>query len=217
MKVKVLLVDDHAFLRNGLKLAIAEQKTLTIVGEASTGAAALEQAANASPDLIIMDVHLPDMSGLEATRRILEIRPYAKVVVFSADEARSLVDEALEAGACGYICKQSSVEEVLEAIEIVLTGKLYLSPRVSAAILEDYRKQLVEEPEPAPAQPALSDREKELLKLISNGYRNKEIADQLKISTKSAETYRSRLMKKLHCSSTAALVRYAIREGIAAL
>lgn len=214
MNVKILLVDDHTFLRSGLSSAIARQPTYTIVGEASTGAAALQLAMSSAPDLIIMDVHLPDMSGIEATRRILASRPFTKVVVFSADETRAVVDEALEAGACGYICKQSSTEEVLQALDLVLSGKLYLSPAVSAAILEDYRKQLLEAP--VAAKPTLSDREKELLQLVSRGCRNKEIADHLKLSAKSVETYRSRLMKKLVCSSTAELVRYAIREGIVA-
>lgn len=211
-KIKVLLVDDHAFLRSGLSLAISRQSNFIIVGEASTGGAALEQARERTPDLIIMDVHLPDMSGLEATRRVLGVLPCAKVMMLSADDSRSSVDAALEAGACAYICKQSSPEELIQAIEIVLSGKLYLSPKVSAAILEDYRKQLVDEP--ATTKPALSDREKQLLQLVSKGCRNKEIAEHLKVSAKSVETYRGRLMKKLLCSSTAELVRYAIREGI---
>ncbi|HZR21017.1 MAG TPA: response regulator transcription factor [Verrucomicrobiae bacterium] len=212
--IKVLLVDDHAVLRSGLRLAMAQYPNLKVVGEASTGATALEFMATSTPDLVVMDVHLPDMSGIEATRRALDMQPSTKVVVFSADEARSLVDEALEAGACGYICKQTSADEVVRAIEVVLSGKLYLSPGVSAGILEEYRRKLAEEPEPS--KPVLSERDKKLLELVAQGCRNKEIAEHLALSMKSVEAYRSRLMKKLLCSSTAELVRYAIREGITA-
>ena len=153
------------------------------------------------------------MNGIEVTRQILRAQPAVKIVVFSGDAARALVDEALEAGACGYIWKLSAVEELIRALEIVITGKLYRSPEVSTDILEDYRKSLIEETNPA--KPLISEREKQLLRLVSEGRRNKEIALQLAIKPKSVEAYRSRLMKKLGCSSTAELVRYAIREGIA--
>ena len=201
-------------LRKGLHQALAQQLNLTVVGEASTGANALKLAAELAPDLIVMDVHLPDMNGVEATRRILGVLPSAKVVVFSGDADRSLVDGALQAGACGYIWKQSAVDELIRAIEIVMAGKLYLSPEVSAGILEDYRKGLSAESEPS--KPLLSERETQLLRLIAEGRRNKDMAVQLELSPKSIETYRARLMKKLGYSSTADVVRYAIREGIIA-
>ena len=213
MNLKILLVDDHPMLRNGLRQVITQQSAFTIVGEASTGAQALKLVAELSPDLIVMDAHLPDMNGTEATRRILGRDPQIKIVFFSSDAARSLVDEALHAGACGYIWKQSNVEELIQAIEMVMAGKLYLSPEVSAGILEDYRKSLVADSEPI--KKVLSDREKQLLRLVAEGRRNKEIAAEMTISAKSAEAYRSRLMKKLGCSSSAELVRFAIREGIA--
>ena len=126
-----------------------------------------------------------------------------------------MVDEALQAGVCGYLSKSSPLEELIHAIDLVMAGRLYLSPDVSADILEDYRKSLNEEPEPS--KPFLSEREKQLLRLVAEGRRNKEIATLLSISSKSVEAYRSRVMKKLGCSSSAELVRYAIREGIAAL
>jgi len=199
-------------LRNGMRQAIAQQPDLTVVGEASTGAAALKLVAELAPDVVVMDVHLPDLNGIEVTRRILRLLPAVKVVVFSGDAARSLVDEAIQAGACGYIWKQSATEELIRAIEVVMTGKLYLSPEVSAGIMEDYRKSLVGESEPA--KPLLSDRDKQLLRLVAEGRRNKEIAVHLTLSPKSVEAYRSRLTKKLGCSNSADLVRYAIREGI---
>jgi two-component system response regulator NreC len=213
MNVKVLLVDDHPVLRNGLRQAMAQRPDLTVVGEASTGASALEQAAKLTPDLIVLDVHLSDMNGIETARKILGVLPSAKILIFSGDVARPLVDSALQAGAHGYVCKRNAVEDVMQAIDVVMAGKLFFSPEVSAGILEDYRKGLIEAHEQS--KPLLSEREVQLLRLIAEGRRNKEIAVQLGISSKSVETYRSRLTKKLGYSSPAELVRYAIREGIA--
>jgi len=215
MKAKLLLVDDHAMLRSGLRQAVSQHADLVLAGEASTGAQGLKLAQELKPDVVIMDVHMPDMNGIEVTRQILSHQPGAKIIIFSSDADRALVDEALQAGACGYLSKRGAIEELLQAIESVLAGRLYLSPDVSAGILEDYRKSLCHEGEPS--KPLLSERERQLLKLVAEGGRNKEIATQLAISTKSVETYRSRLMKKLGCSSPADLVRYAIREGIASL
>lgn len=214
MEVKLLLVDDHPMLRQGVRQGVAQLPRLTLVGEASTGAQALKLAGELTPDLVLMDVHLPDMNGIELTRLMLKALPAIKVLIFSSDAGRALVDEALEAGACGYLWKSSVLEELTRAIDSVMAGKLYLSPEVSAGVLEDYRKSLVAEPEPS--KPVLSERETQLLRLIAAGRRNKEIAAQLALSVKSIEAYRSRLMAKLGCASSADLVRYAIREGIAA-
>jgi len=213
MNVKLLLVDDHPMLRHGLRQAVAQKSGFTLVGEASTAEQALKLAIEVTPDLVVMDVHLPDMNGIEATRKILSALPATKVVIFSSDPSRSLVDEALQAGVCGYLLKSGAVDELIHAIGLVMEGKLYLSPEVSAGILEDYRKGLVEGV--APAKPLLSDREKQLLRLVVSGKRNKEIAGDLGISAKSVEALRSRVMAKLGCSNSADLVRYAIREGIA--
>ena len=197
----------------GLRQAIAKQPRLTLVGEAASGAAAGKLAAELSPDLIVMDIHLPDMNGIEVTRRILDVVPAAKVVIFSGDANHSVVDEALQAGACGFVWKKTAVAEVIRAIEIVMAGHLYLSPEVSAHILENYRMGLAETSKPA--KPLLSKREIQLLRLVAEGRRTKEIATQLHLTVKSVEAYRSRLMKKLGCSNAIQLVRYAIREGIA--
>ena len=214
MNAKILLVDDHPMFRDGLRQAICRQPKLSILAEASTGAAALKLAAASPPDLVVMDVHLPDMSGLKVAREILQILPAAKIIILSGDASRPLVEEALQAGACGYIWKQGAAEELMRAIELVLAGKLYLSPEVSTDILADYRKGLAGEA--VGFRLSLSQREGELLKLVAEGRRNKEIADELAISVKSVEACRSRLMKKLNCTSAAELVRYAIREGIVA-
>jgi len=202
-------------LREGLLQALAEQSNFTVVGEASTAKQALELAKGATPDVVVMDIHLPDLDGIEATRQMLNFLPAIKVVIFSSDADRARIDEALLAGVRGYLSKCSAVTELVRAIGLVMEGHLYLSPDVSAGVLEDYRKSLAEEPEPL--KPFLSEREQQLLRLIAQGRRNKEIADHLVCTTKSVEAYRSRLMKKLDCSGSAELVRYAIREGIAPL
>ncbi len=214
MNVKVFLVDDHPLFRSGLRQALAQRSGLTVVGEASTGATALTLAVELAPDLILIGGHLPDMDGVEVTRRILEALPSGRILLLARDPARSRVDDALQAGARGYLSKRSTAAELIQAIEMVMAGKLYLSPEVSVSILEDYRKGLVEEPEPL--RPSLSDRDKQLLWLVAEGRRNKDIAVEFTISPKAVEAYRSRLMKKLGCSSLAALVRYTIREGIVA-
>lgn len=212
-KTRILIVDDHPLMRSGLRLALEQHPGFVLVGEASTAAAAVNRALELQPDLVVMDLHLPDMSGLDATRKILTGIPSAKVVIFSADTDRRRVDAALEAGACGYILKKSVVDELIQAIQLVTAGKLYLSPEVSAGILEDYRKSLTGESEPS--KPVVSAKDKRLLRLICEGRRSKEIAVEMGLSPNSIETYRGRLMKRLRCFSTAELVRFAIREGLA--
>ncbi|MGO8697935.1 MAG: response regulator [Limisphaerales bacterium] len=212
MNVKIIIVDDHPILRRGLCQALAQHPNLTLVGDAATGQQGLALARELKPDLAVMDIHLPDMNGLEVTRQMLAALPAIKVVIFSSNASRATVDEALEAGACGYLSKSSAVEELVQAIDMVMAGKLYLSPEMSAGLLEDYRNKLVGI---EPSKPILSDGERRLLRLVAEGRRNKEIAAELAISVKSVETYRSRLMKKLGCSSSAELIRYAVREGIA--
>jgi len=214
MKVKILLVDDHPLLRNGLRQAMEKQRHFTVVGEAATGELALALALEMKPDLVVMDIHLKDMNGLEATRQILSVLPATKIIVFSGDMAGKLVDEALQAGASGYIFKGGPGEELVHAIDGVMAGKLCLSPEVSAAIVEDHQRILVGDRDPP--KPALSDREKLLLRLIAEGCRNKEIATKMNLSPNSIETYRVRLMKKVGYRNTAELVRFAVREGIAA-
>ena len=152
------------------------------------------------------------MTGIDLTHQVLAAWPAIKITFFSGDANRSLVDEALEAGACGYVWKQGKTDELMTAVETIMAGKLYLSPEVNAAVLQEYRKSLGKKETVSKVVP--SEREKLLLTLIAAGQRNKEIAAHLQISPKSVEAYRSRLMKKLNCPSTAELVRYAIREKI---
>jgi DNA-binding NarL/FixJ family response regulator len=212
---KIVVVDDHTMLRTGLRQTLAQQPGFLLVGEAATGTAALRLVRETTPDIVLLDIHLPGMNGIEISKKILADFPATKIIIFSSDAARTLVDEALEIGVCGYVSKTSSVEELVGAISSVMAGKLFLSPDVSGDILSDYRKSL--SGEAVRGEPLLSDREKQLLRLIAEGRRNKEISSDLNLGIKSIEAYRSRLMKKLKCASSAELVRYAIREGIAKL
>ncbi|MDR3457831.1 MAG: response regulator transcription factor [Verrucomicrobiae bacterium] len=207
-------MDDHPMVLNGLRQVLSLHSELALAGEAATGAEALKLTRELNPDLVVMDIHLPDMNGIETTRQILAAQPAAKIIIYSGDPSRANVDEAIRAGARGYLFKRGIIAELFKAIDVVMTGELYLSPEVSLGIVEDYHKRMTSEA--APAKQVLSVLETKLLRLVAAGQRNKEIAVQLAISIKSVEAYRSRLIKKLGCASSADLIRYAIREGIAA-
>ena len=214
--LRILLVDDHTILRHGLHLMLSKLPGIQAVDEAGNCLAALDQIAAHSPDLVIMDAHLPEINGVEGTRRILAQHPAVKVIILSGDSSASLILEALRAGALAYVIKENAPEEITRAIQAVMAGKGYFSPEVAASIARQCRENLLI-PAPTPDKPALSDHEKRLLQLIALGKRNKEIAVQLNVATKSVEAYRSRLMAKLGCASPAELTRFAIREGIASL
>ena len=184
--VKLLLVDDHPMMLGALRQALEQQPNLTVLGEASTGEMAVRLALELTPDLVVMDIHLLDMDGLETTRQILSALPATKIIIFSSDGTGELVDEALQAGACGYVFKRGSAKDLIHAIDEVVAGKLFLSPEMSAAIVQDYQRNLVRKTEPS--KPPLSEREKQLLRLIAKGRRNKEIATVLNLSPNSIET-----------------------------
>ncbi len=212
MSTRILLVDDHRMFREGVRLMIArELPDASVVGEAGDAATALESARTLRPDLIVMDIHLPDGNGIEVSRQILAELKDVRVIVLSAEASVLFVKEALRAGVSGYLLKSTAPEELPQAIRAVLQGRLYLCPEASRVALEDYREVLTTE---APRRPALSPRELQVLRFIAEGLRTKEIADKLNVGLKTAETYRQRLIHKLDCNGTAELVRYAIREGL---
>jgi len=159
-----------------------------------------------------MEVCLTDMNGVEATRQILRLLPATRIVIFSSEASRALVDEALQAGALGYLSKGGSSDELFRAIDLVSEGKPYLSPEINLVLLEDHQKSLLADRQPP--TPPLSERDKRLLRLIAEGRRSKEIAQHLSLRCGTVSTYRARLMKKLSCASLAELVRYAVREKI---
>jgi DNA-binding NarL/FixJ family response regulator len=185
MKGKILLVDDHSMVRSGVRMALAEHDHFLVVGEASTGEKALEKARETKPDVILMDLHLPDISGIEVSRRILSEQSSVRIIIFSSEVRRAWIEEALQAGIGGYISKACTAEEIVQAITAVSAGKLYMSADVSAELLKDASG--VRPGDGAKAGSSITARERELLRLLSAGRRNKEIASELSIAVKSVE------------------------------
>ena len=215
MQTRILLVDDHQVVRDGLRLVIREQSDMEIVGEAEHGVTALSETTRLQPDIIIMDIHLDDMSGIEVSRQVLGMNPKIKIIILSAYPDTELVNEAVEAGVSGYILKSNSSGEILQAIRIVMSGKMYLCSDATTALMLSYKKLI--ENKTLPTGPKLSERELDVLKLIAEGLRTKEIADRLNLGVKTVETHRANLMIKLKCASPVDLVKYALREGITTL
>lgn len=208
----ILLVDDHSIVRQGVRLILEKEPGLEVIGEAGDAVNAVAKACESHPNVVVMDLELADSSGIDASRRILEAIPDAKIIVLSAESNPEVVNRALQAGVSGYVIKEDAGEELIRAIQTVMGGRFYLCPSITTALL---RAQSFTPK--ASAKPELTERDKELLRLITSGQRNKEIAEKLNLSVKSVEANRSKLMTKLGCSSVAELVRYAVREGIAEL
>jgi DNA-binding NarL/FixJ family response regulator len=213
MSTRVIIVDDHPFLLKGLRQALDPQSNLTVVGEALSGLTALQLVREATPDLVLLDIHLPDLNGIEVSRQILAEHPAVKIIVFSSDANRLLVDEALQAGVCGYLLKNAAADELNRAISTVLEGRLYLCPELASSVISDHIKRIASTT--APSKPILSERDRQILRFVAEGLPNKEIADRLKVGINSVEKYRSQLMRTLGVRCSAELIRYAIREGIA--
>ena len=211
MKIKVLVVDDHALLRAGVRQFVSGRPELELVGEAASGRDALKQAEQFCPDLAILDLHLPDMGGLEVAGYLLKALPRIKILMFSGDTKPFHASEALQAGAHGYVLKSAAGEELAEAIATVFQDKAFVSQQLCCDILARTLGRIQ-----GGCRPNIHEREVRLLRLISEGLRNKEIAQEMGLSAKSVEAYRGRLMKKLGCESAAELVLYAVREGIIA-
>ena len=210
--LRILLVDDHRILREGLCALLTREPGFAVVGQLGDGDGTLKTVRREPPDLVVLDVHLPDMNGIEVARRILAVFPEVKVIMLTSDHSHESVHEALLAGVSGYVIKENASEELVQAIRAVVAGQLFLCPEVSTDIIASYRRGQL--PNIAPPGPPLSTREREVLKLLAGGLRTKEIAERIGISAKTVETYRHRLMEKLQLTSVAELTRYAIREGL---
>ena len=211
-KIRILLVDDHPIVREGIKSALSKKKNISIVGEAATGEEAMVKARKLSPDVILMDINMPGMSGLETTRRLRKSVPDSKILAVTMHENREYVLEMTQLGARGYVFKDSSPSELLRAIEAVHSGDLFFSPRASQQLLKSFLKG--EPRTDSQASVDLSKREKDVLQLITEGFKTKEIARLLGVTDRTVETYRHRLMTKLSVHSVAALIKQAVTKGI---
>ena len=215
-KAKVLLVDDHVVVRQGLKALFADEPDIEVVGEASNGREALERLSDLEPDVVLMDISMPGLNGIEATRQIQQHHPETKVVVLSMHANEEYVFQVLQAGASGYVLKQSDSMEVLTAIRAAVAGGSFLSPPISRTVIDDYVRRA--EARGQGGEPdLLTSREREVLQLLAEGRSNREIAAELSISIKTVETHRSNMMNKLDLSSKTELIKYALRKGWAML
>lgn len=207
-KTRILLADDHAVVRSGFRMILASQADMEVVGEVSNGRDAVEQAASLQPDVVIMDVSMPELNGIEATRRLADCAPRTRVLALSMHKDSVYVREILRAGACGYLLKDSGEGDLVNAVRAVARGEAYLSSAVSDAVLTDYRKHVTNPID------LLSSREREVLQMIAEGKTNKEIAVVLILSVYTIEAHRGRIMEKLNLHSTGELVRFALRNGL---
>jgi two-component system, NarL family, response regulator NreC len=206
--IKILLADDHALVRHGFRMILAAQPDMEIAGEAGNGREAVELAQKLKPDVVVMDVTMPELNGIEATRRLIELSPRTRVLALSMHKDAVYVREILRAGARGYLLKDSADADLLAAVRAVAKGEGYLSPGVSDAVLSDYRRHVTDPLD------LLTTREREVLQMIAEGKTNKEIATSLKLSVYTIEAHRGRLMEKLNLHSTGELVRFAVRSGL---
>jgi NarL family two-component system response regulator LiaR len=212
-KIRVLIVDDHAILREGVRSLLTLQKDLEVVGEAADGAEALSVVAEKHPDVVVMDIAMPGMDGIEATRRLKETSPQSKVLVLTQHDNKEYIFSVLQAGAAGYVLKRAGGAELIAGIRGVYEEGAYLPPRVAREVVSHY----VHPPAGEAGSPHISEREKEVLILIAEGKSNREIAEQLCLSVKTVMVHRGNIMEKLDIHSRTELVKYAIRQGLVSL
>ena len=212
-KVRILLADDHTVMRAGLRALLERQPNLEVVGEAGDGRQTVELASSHVPDVVVLDIAMPNLNGVEATRRMVSKQPTISVVILSMYSDESYVMRALEAGARAYLLKDSAVTDLIRAIEAVSQGKSFFSPRISRILAEEYVHALKQKGV-ADSYELLTPREREILQLLAEGKTNKEVATSLNISVYTAETHRGNILQKLNLHSSAELVLYAVRKGI---
>ena len=209
----ILLADDHVILREGLRAQLNGVEGMQVVGEAGDGRQAVKLAEKIKPDVVVLDISMPLLNGIEATRQIRKAVPKTRIIMLSMHSDRQYITEALKAGASGYILKKESLKELVGAINSVLKGKIYLFPDVEDTVLSDYVTQL-QSANSATSSSLLSNREREVLQLIAEGRTSKDIARALYVSPTTVDTHRKNIMKKLGIHTTAGLVKYAIQHGI---
>jgi two-component system response regulator NreC len=213
MAIRLMLVDDHAVVRSGLRMLLENQADMVIVGEAGTAAEALAALSELHPDVVLMDIGLPDVSGIEAAREMRRLRPETAIVALTIHEDEEYFFKMLDAGAVGYVPKRAAPEELVSAIRAAAAGEVFLHPSLAKLLVKDY---LGQEPagKTARALDGLTQREQQVLSLLADGASNPEIAEGLKISPKTVGRHRENIMRKLNLHSRTELVKYAIRKGI---
>ncbi|MBA3512988.1 MAG: response regulator transcription factor [Pyrinomonadaceae bacterium] len=210
-KLRIFLADDHAVVREGLKSLVNAQPDMEVVGEAGDGRATWQRAKQLQPDVVVMDISMPELNGVQATERLKGECPEVRVLALTVHEDTSYLRQLLQAGASGYVLKRGAAEELIHAIRTVAAGGVYLDPSLAGRVVSRYIGS--QAPNGASQRGDLSERETDVLRLIALGYSNKEIAAQLGISVRTVETYKTRLMVKLDLSSRADIVRYALHQG----
>jgi DNA-binding NarL/FixJ family response regulator len=213
MGIKLLIADDHQMMRECLRAMIEKEPDMTVIGETQDGLTTVDLARKLAPDVVVMDVSMPDLNGIEATRKIIKTNPNLKVVALSGHIDQHFVREMFTAGAVAYIHKQGASDELIRAIRDVMAGKMYISPDAARGIVDSYLKR-PQAPNTAPVFAALTEREREVLQLIAEGRSTKDMGGTLGVSIKTVETHRHNIMEKLNLRSVAELTKYAIREGI---
>jgi len=214
MTVQILIADDHKLMREGLSSLLGQQSDIQVIAQAHNGREAIQLTERHCPDVVVMDVSMPDLNGIDATRQIVARRPKTKVIALSMHSDRQFVAEMFRAGASGYLLKDSAFEDLASAIRTVARNETYIAPRISGFSLEDCNHGQTGEPL---ISPRLTDREREVLQLMAEGKGTKEIAAELGLSAKTIETHRQHLMDKLDIYSIAELTKFAIRQGLTTL
>jgi DNA-binding NarL/FixJ family response regulator len=212
-QIRIALADDHAVMRTGLRLVLERQSDFTVVGEASDGREAVALVQREAPDVLVMDIGMPNLNGIEAARQVAAAAPQVAVVILSMHSDESYVLRALKAGARGYLLKESAESDLIAAIRAVHAGKAFFSPAVSRMLVEDYVRQL-QDREIEDSYELLTTREREILQLVAEGKSNKEVAAILNLSLYTIETHRGNLMEKLGLHTVPELILYAVRKGV---
>ncbi len=214
--IKVFLADDHAVVRDGMTALMNAEQDIQVVGTASNGQQAVQQIKQIQPDIVVMDIAMPELNGIDATRQISENHPEVKVIMLSMHDSSEHIYQALKAGAKGYLLKESAGKEVVTAVRAVNSGRRYLSARIETMVIEEYLSKQSTRPEKSPID-KLSDRERQILQLVVEGKSSTEISKILPLSPKTVATYRSRLMDKLAIHDLPGLVKFAIRHGLTSM
>jgi DNA-binding NarL/FixJ family response regulator len=217
-KIKIVIADDHAVVRDGLSLLLKSAPEFSVVGEASGGAEAIALIEKRKPDIVILDISMPKMSGIEATKIIRQTNPSIKILILTIHENEEYVHQMVQAGANGYVLKESGKKELFAAIRSIVAGDRFFSPRISKIMIDEFIKQAQDHEEAhPPSKHSLTKRETEVLRYIAQGLSNPKIAKNLFLSVRTVDTHRTNLMHKLNIHDTAGLVRYAIENGIVSI